>query len=173
MLKLEEAQKLDANITQDDIDALEQKVRALSNNKFHHPHIKNFNLALMEKTITTPEELIGYKVGDRIEIVGTKYNDGLYTVKAVDNHTITVEQEFISETNTKAFVVKIDYPLDVVNGIKQIIIYNKKMASKIGIKSESVARMSVTYHDINKSDNSEGIPSSYWNFIKKYRKLKW
>ena len=173
MLKLEDVQKLDPSITHDDILAYEQTVRELTNNKFHHEHIKNFNLALTGNQIAVADPLIGYRVGDRIEIVSTKYNDGLYTVKEVQEQVLIIEDEFIEEYEPKAFVVKIVYPLDVLNGIKQIINYKHKMIDKVGIKSESIGRMSVSYHDINRTDNVEGIPSAYWSFIQKYRKLKW
>lgn len=173
MLKLLDAKKLDKSITQADLDALEQKVRTLTNNKFHHPHIKNHNLALMDNQIITADELIGFREGDRIEIVGTKYNDGLYNIIIVDDHTITVNADFILEADKDAFVVKIDYPVDLANSLKEIIRYQTKMANKTGVKTERVSRTSVTYHDVNSADNIEGIPSSYWSFIKKYRKIRW
>lgn len=173
MLKLLDAMKIDKSITQADLDALEQKVRTLTNNKFHHSHIKNHNLALMDNQIITTDELIGFKEGNRIEIVGTKYNDGLYNIIAVDDHTITVNADFILETNKEAFVVRIDYPVDLANSLKEIIRYQTKMANKTGVKTERVSRTSVTYHDVNSTDNIEGIPSSYWSFIRKYRKIRW
>ncbi|MFL2134934.1 hypothetical protein ACEN33_00695 [Ruoffia sp. FAM 24228] len=173
MLKLLDAKKIDKSITQDDIDALEQKVRTLTNNKFHHKHIKNRNLSFFDNGIITADEIIGFKVGDRVEIVGTKFNDGLYNIISVSKNILTVDSEFIDSTDRGAFVVKIDYPVDIANSLKEIIRYQAKMANKTGVKTERVSRTSVTYHDVNSSDNVEGIPSSYWSFIRKYRKIRW
>lgn len=173
MLKLLDAKKIDKSITQDDIDALEQKVRTLTNNKFHHKHIKNHNLSFLDNQIITADELIGFKAGDRVEIVGTKFNDGLYNIISVSKNILIVDSELIDSTDKDAFVVKIDYPVDIANSLKEIIRYQAKMANKIGVKTEHVSRTSVTYYDVNSSDNVEGIPSSYWSFIRKYRKIRW
>lgn len=172
MLNLTDAKQLDRTITNDDLLAYEQKVRAITNNKFHHPHIKNYNLAIVKNDVTTPDEIIGYKVGDRVEIVGTKYNDGLYNITDLDEHTLTLDRDMIDERVKDALVVKIDYPADIATGLKEIIKYNAKMANKVGVKSERVSRTSVTYHD-NTVNAVDGIPSSYWSFLYKYRKLRW
>ena len=173
MLKLLDAKKLDKSITQADLDALEQKVRTLTNNKFHHPHIKNRNLALLNNQIIAPDELIGFKKGDRVEIVGSKYNNGLYNVLDVEDHILIVNTNFITEANRDILAVQINYPVDLANGLKEVIKYQSKMANKTGVKTERVSRTSITYHDVNSADNVEGIPSSYWSFIKKYRKIRW
>ena len=173
MLKLLDAKRLDKSITQDDLDALEQKIRKLTNNKFHHPHIKNHNLALLNSQIIAPDELIGFKKGDRVEIVGSKYNNGLYNVLDVDEHTLSVDTRFITEADRDILVVKIDYPLDIATGLKEVIKYQSKMTNKVGVKTERVSRTSVTYFDVSSTDNVDGIPSSYWSFLYKYRKLRW
>ncbi len=40
----------------------------------------------------------------------------------------------------------------------------KSMGAKLGIKSESIARMSITYYDVNASDNIEGFPAAKFSF---------
>lgn len=173
MLQLTDARAIDKTLTQADIDALEQKVRTLTNNKFHHQYIKSYNLAIQDNYVTSAYELIGFKVGDRVEIVGTKFNDGLYTITDLDEHTLTLDKDLTNETEKYAFVTKIDYPVDISQGLKEVIKYQSKMANKVGVKSERVSRTSVTYNDVNTADNKEGIPSSYWSFLNKYRKLRW
>ena len=67
----------------------------------------------------------------------------------------------------------VQYPADVTRGIKKLIAYDKKMASKIGIKSESISRMSTTYYDVNASENIDGYPASLLSFLTKYEKMRW
>lgn len=176
IIELDEAQAIDTKLTQFDLDALENTVRELSNNKFHHKHIRNVGITLEDDTITA-DNLIGYRIGDTIEIVGTKYNDGLRVIKRIGNNTIIVESTindlFISESDKKAFIVKVEYPPDIALGIKEILKYKAKMVNKIGIKSESIARKSTTYFDVNSNDNTEGVPSSFYSFLNKYKKIRW
>lgn len=173
IISLEEAQKINPNISKDELLAYETHVRELTNNKFHHEHIKNHNLVFDTNTIICSTEFIGYKVGDTIEVIGSKYNDGLYVVEEVTTYTLTVNTEMIQSIDNNAMMIKIDYPFDIRNGVKELITYKTKMASKIGIKSESVARMSVTYFDATAKENTEGVPSGLYSFLNKYKKIKW
>ena len=173
ILHLTDVATIDNTLTQDDLDAYEQQVRELTHNKFHHKHIRASNLAFRGNQIISANELIGFQTGDTVEVFGTKFNDGLYHIQSLDNYTLTVERNLIEETGSQAHVVKIDYPKDLKRGLLEIIKYKKKMANKIGIKSETIARKSTSYFDVNKGDNIEGIPSSYYSFLKKYKKLRW
>lgn len=173
LLTLSDVTHIDDALTQDDLDAYEHQIRELTNNKFHHKHIRARNLAFRDNQIISANELIGFKSGDTVEVFGTKFNDGLYVVQSLDSNTLTINQDLIDETATQAQVVKVDYPKDLKRGLLEIIKYKKKMANKIGIKSETIARKSTSYFDVNKGDNVEGIPSSYYSFLKKYKKLRW
>ncbi len=64
-------------------------------------------------------------------------------------------------------------PADVLAGVKKLIAYDAKMRDKAGIKSETVARWSVTYYDVTAAESSEGYPISLLGFLDKYRKLRW
>lgn len=47
------------------------------------------------------------------------------------------------------------------------------MAGKIGIKSETISRMSTTYYDMTATENTDGYPSALLSFLKKYEKMRW
>ena len=175
IISLVDAQKINPEIDQDDLDAFEQSVRALTNNNF-----QNKNVRFEDITITAPNiinvfgEVEGLRVGDTLEVNYTAYNDGLYVVGTLSDDTIAINGEpFISANSTKAMATLVDYPTDIKQGIKKLIKYDLDMVGKTGIKSRAVARMSETYYDVNANDNTEGYPSSLLSFLGKYEKMRW
>ena len=174
IISLDEALKLDADATQETCDGLETMVRNLTNNNFQLTKFRIHGLGLSGSTIQASIGRVDiFKTGDTIEINGTDYNNGLYVVESVSDGVITVRGYFITETNSGAIATKVSYPADVLTGIKKLIAYDAKMRDKAGIKSETVARWSVTYYDVTAAESSEGYPVSLLGFLDKYRKLRW
>lgn len=174
IISLEEALELDAAATQESCDGLETMVRKLTNNNFQLIKFRIRGLQLSESTIKVSHGRVDiFRPGDTIEINGTDYNDGLYVVESVSDDAITVHGDFIAETNSGAIATKVSYPADVLAGVKKLIAYDAKMRDKAGIKSETVARWSVTYYDVTAAESSEGYPVSLLGFLDKYRKLRW
>lgn len=175
IISLHDAESIDENITQDDLDAYEQMVRQLTNNKFQNTRIRYHGFSTAndnEINLGTPPEWL--RKGDTIEVSDSTVNDGLYTITEISETILTVDGEnLLTGTFAKAFITKIEYPKDVRMGIENLIRYNKQMSGKSGIKSESIARMSVTYYDVNANDNAEGFPASKLNFLRKYEKMRW
>lgn len=175
IISLVDAQKINPEIDQDDLDAFEQSVRGLTNNNFQNKCVRFGDI-----TITSPNiinvfgEVEGLRIGETIEVNYTAYNDGLYVVKELTNDSIIVEGEpFISSNGTKGIATLVSYPADIKQGIKKLIKYDLDMIGKTGIKSRTVARMSETYYDVNANDNKEGYPSSLLSFLNKYEKMGW
>ena len=174
IINLEEALKLDTDATQETCDGLETMVRKLTNNNFQLIKFRIRGLRLSGSTIKASSGRLDiFKTGDTIEINGTDYNNGLYVVESVSDDAITIRGDFITETNSGAIATKVSYPADVLTGIKKLIAYDAKMRDKAGIKSETVARWSVTYYDVTATESSEGYPVSLLGFLDKYRKLRW
>ena len=174
IISLDEAIKLDADATQETCDGLETMVRKLTNNNFQLIKFRIRGLRLSGSTIKASSGRLDiFKTGDTIEINGTDYNNGLYVVESVSDDAITIRGDFITETNSGAIATKVSYPADVLTGIKKLIAYDAKMRDKAGIKSETVARWSVTYYDVTATESSEGYPVSLLGFLEKYRKLRW
>lgn len=174
IISLDEALKLDATATQETCDGLETMVRKLTNNNFQLIKFRLRDLKLSENTIKSSNGRKDvFRPGDTIEINGTDYNDGLYVVESVSNGVITVYGDFIAEINSGAIATKINYPADVLAGVKKLIAYDVKMRDKVGIKSETIARWSVTYYDVTAAESSEGYPVSLLGFLNKYKKLRW
>lgn len=175
IISLEEAQKLDEDILPEDLEAFEQSVRQLTNNNFQNTAVRFRSVSLEEPNIIRVNGPIrGLRKGDTVEINYSRYNDGLYTVEEILTDAIKVADEpFLEENNSDLMVTLVSYPADIKRGIKKLIQYDKKMAGKLGIKSETVSRMSVTYYDVNASENTDGYPASLLSFLKKYEKLRW
>ena len=176
ILKLIEAQAINASVTQSDMDAFEQAVRALTHNNFQDINVRGYALTLTGQTITmTRGSSTGLRVGDTIEINDTKFNNGLYVVKTITLTSLEVEgtTPFIDETCEEGIVTKVAYPADIIKSVKKLIEYDVKMGSKVGIKSETISRMSVTYYDVNSTENVDGYPAALLSFLKKYKKMRW
>lgn len=175
ILTLAEAQKVDPSIDQDDLDAFESSVRQLTNNNFQDRRIRFRKIAIEDPdTIVLLEEPKGIRKGDTIEINYSQFNNGLYVIDEIVGNTIRVSNtQFFDEQNMDMIVTLVRYSADIKRGIKKLIQYDKKMASKIGIKAETISRMSTTYYDVNATDNTDGYPKSLLSFLDKYEKMRW
>ena len=175
ILSLNEARAIDAAINQEDLDALETSVRELTNNNFQNVHIRFKGIEFMANNlIVVNDSIVGLKVGDTIEVNYSHYNDGLFVIEEIAGKQIKVQGTPFFVANTGgSMLTLVQYPADVTRGIKKLIAYDKKMASKVGIKSESISRMSITYYDVNASENIDGYPASLLSFLTKYEKMRW
>lgn len=174
IISLEEAFELDDTATQSMCDGLETMIRNLTNNNFQAIKFRVRGLVLSGRTIKPQIGRVDiFRVGDTIEINDTDYNDGLYVIQSIADGVLMVDKEFIPENHCTAIATKVAYPADVVEGVKKLIAYDTKMRDKVGVKSETVARWSVTYYDVTAAESSEGYPVSLLGFLDKYRKLRW
>lgn len=173
ILTLADAQQINPDITQLELDAIEQQVRTLTNNNFHNRNKRITGLRFSETGLTLIYEAKGFEIGATIEINNSRFNDGIYTIVSIDSEQITLNKTTTYEYAPDALMTKVEYPTDIVVGVMKVLKYELKMASKIGVKSETVSRMSKTYFDVHSKDNVEGIPASVWSFLKKYKKLRW
>ena len=175
ILTIGEARAINYDITQDELDAFEQTVRALTNNNFQNRHIRfNVSAFVDTKTLTTSTTIIGLKVGDTVEVNYSVYNDGLYTIEEIDGNQIKVQgTPFMTAYTGNPMLTLVSYPADVKQGIKKLIAYDLKMTDKVGIKSETISRMSTTYYDVTAAETVDGYPVAMLSFLKKYEKMRW
>lgn len=174
IISLEDALKIDKNATQEYCDGLETIVRVSTNNNFQNIRFRCSGLVLSDNEIRVSKGRLDiFKVGDTVEINDSNYNDGLYNVSEVTDDVLKIDGEFITEVSTQAILTKISYPADVLAGVKKLIQYDSKMSGKIGVKSESISRHSVTYYDVTAAESQEGYPATLLGFLKKYKKLRW
>ena len=82
---------------------------------------------------------------------------------------IEVDKPLIEEEGV--LVTKITYPSDVKMGVVNLIDWELNNRSKVGIKSESLSRYSVTYYDMD-SNSEVGFPASMIGFLKPYKRAR-
>ena len=175
IVSLAEAQIINPEADRTYIDALETLVRSYTNNNFQIRKLRLDDVFFTEPNmIQSRSDPVGFLPGNTIEINHSDFNDGLYVIEAINGRTLTtVNGGLINEDLGPGIVTLIEYPADIIHGVKKLIKYDLKMGEKIGIKSETISRMSITYYDMNATETIEGYPSSLVGFLDKYKKLRW
>ncbi|WP_349533033.1 hypothetical protein [Leuconostoc citreum] len=186
IISLENAKKIDKDISQSDLDALEVMIRSTTHNPFLDASVRNTGFFVSTGDTLNFNNDHGTKylrTGDTVMLADTRtpdsngkpINDGLYQVESVNGNTVTLQKpiDLFNEEHLNGLLAKVSYPADVIAGVKKLIEYNVKTADNIGIKSRTIARMSETYVDVNAGDNINGYPSAMLSFLKRYTKLRW
>lgn len=124
------------------LKAIESTIRKYTNNNFQNRNIR-FEGAIMAGSICGG--VTGLNAGDTIQISESKYNDGLYVISSIDELNIKTEEDLIDETHI--LVTKVVYPEDVIECCYDLLEWEKDFGKKVGIKSETLSRHSVTYED--------------------------
>ena len=147
--------------------AVEQTIRAYTNNNFQDRDCRIE--AFIRAGVFLSESLIPFSVGDTVQVSESRHNKGLFTVSfETDDTTFMVEEETRDEDDV--LVTKIVYPADVVNCCVDLMEWSVNFAGKVGIKSETLSRHSVTYED--SATMFMGYPASMLGCLKPYRKCR-
>lgn len=173
LLSLSEAEKIDKDLEPDDILALEMSIINYTNNHFHLPRYRPNILSVSGNRIEIDGKNI-FKAHDTIEVVGVQYYDGFYHVKEVEGSFITIDTnlDIPFEFKGSGSVFLVNYPKDVKVGAKRILKHQAKANERIGIRSESISRWTVTY-DNPTSYSIGGVPQHLYDFLAPYRKMGW
>ena len=148
------------------LKAVEQTIRAYTNNNFQNRGIRV--QADIAAGVFMSEALIPFSVGDTVQVSESRYNKGLFTVSTADDRTFMVDEETRDEDSV--LVTKIEYPADVVNCCVELMEWAVNFAGKVGIKSETLSRHSVTYED--SASMFMGFPAALLGCLKPYRKAR-
>lgn len=152
------------------LNAIENTIREYTNNNFQ-------NRLVRLEAISKDNKLIGYnpylRPGDTIEI-SESINNGLYTIKSIENGKIALEEDiYDSEHN---FCTKVEYPTDIIEGAIDLLDWTLNKADKIGIASESetISRhsTSTTYKALDQNNTINGYPAELFGFCKPYIKAR-
>ena len=149
------------------LNALELLIRKYTNNNFQNRSIRFTGNSLGDRIFGCHPFV---RVGDTIQISESEVNDGLYVITSIDDESIQVDKElFTVDFN---LITKIVYPEDIQVGIINLLKYEIDMRDKVGIKSESLSRHSVTYVDYDANNQVMGYPVSLLGFLKPYIKAR-
>ncbi len=163
LLAMDEFKEMDKDILSMKLKAVESLVRSYTNNNFQ-------NRSMRIEAPVTDGVLLGhspyFRVGDTIQISQSMVNNGLYVITELTDTAVAVDGElFDFPINT---VTKIVYPPDVQKGVIDLMIWEKGNRQKVGIKSETLSRHSVTYYDQDVNNQVMGYPVSLLGFLRPY-----
>ena len=150
-------------LVQAKLDGLESLIRLYTNNNF-----QNRNIRIECPSIDN--YLIGaspyFRVGDTVQITNSKINDGLYVIEEISNNKIKLDKDIYDCENQ--IVTKIEYPQAVISTLVNILSWDEKNGSKMGIQSESIGRHSVSYFAQNDQNSLGGYPIHLFNPLKQF-----
>ena len=150
-------------LVQAKLDGLESLIRLYTNNNF-----QNRNIRIECPSIDN--YLIGaspyFRVGDTIQITNSKINDGLYVIKEISSNEIKLDKDIYDCENQ--IITKIEYPKAVISTLVNILSWDEKNGSKMGIQSESIGRHSVSYFQQNDQNSLGGYPIHLFNPLKQF-----
>lgn len=149
------------------LDAIEQTIRAYTNNNFQNRAIRS-NCSVIDGLLYGVT--VGFSVGDTVQISESKYNGGLHTIIAIDEERESIEIEGLNENEFPVLLTKIEYPADVIDCCVNLMEWELKGREKVGIKSETLSRHSVTYED--SASMFRGYPKGILSAVGHYRKAR-
>ena len=164
---LPELSAQDSVLIQKKLDAVEVMVRKYTNNNFQNRNIRF--LADSVGTVLNGSSPF-LKEGDTIQVSESRVNDGLYVLKSVDDGSVVVDRPMF--TVERNLVTKVEYPDDVKIGVVNLMKWDFGNRDKVGIKSETISRHSVTYFDLDSSNQVMGYPVSLLGFLEPYKKAR-
>lgn len=145
--------------------AIESVIRAYTNNNFQLRTVRFIGDSANMKVYCAPQF---FKVGDTVEISASGVNDGLYQVTEITAEYLQVDQ--FLHTVPSNIVTKVQYPADVVQCAIDMYRWKQTMGEKVGIKSETLSRHSVTYED--SATLFMGYPVGILNGLRLYKKAR-
>lgn len=167
LMKLPEFAGQSEPVIADKLKAVELAIRAYTNNNFQNRYVRFHAESLGNRLFGTSDFL---KVGDTVQISQSDVNDGLYVVTEITDEYICVDAELFSVPMN--LVTKIEYPADIRAGVIDLMKWEIANRQKVGIKSETLSRHSVTYYDQDTNNQVMGYPVSLLGFLKPYMKAR-
>ncbi len=145
--------------------AIESIIREHTKNNFQ-------NRMIRFKGLSDSNSVYGFnpylRVGDTVQI-SESVNKGLYVIAEISDKSITLDRDLFAVQHN--LVTKVEYPADIVDGAVELLKWRINFGSKIGVKSETISRHSVTYYD-NTASNTNGFPVSLMGFLTPYMKAR-
>ena len=148
------------------LKAIEQLIRDYTNNNFQNRNIRFQGESLGDRIFGSSPFILN---GDTVQISKSKVNDGLFTITEVSPEGwIRLDRNLFDVPDN--LVTKIEYPAVVQQGVIDLMTWEQQNRQRIGVKSETLSRHSVTYFDQDKTNQLMGYPVSLMGFLDPYRK---
>lgn len=153
------------DVIESNLKAIESVIRAYTNNNFQVRTVRFVGRSSGMYVYGVSPFL---SIGDTIQISGTDVNDGLYIIGAITETYIQLDQ-YLATLDTNV-VTKVKYPQDVVQCAIDLYRWKQTMGGKVGVKSETISRHSVTYED--SATLFMGYPVGILNGLNLYKKAR-
>ena len=124
------------------LEAIESVIRTYTHNNFQVRAVRIIGNSSDMDVYGVPQF---FTTGDTVEISQSGVNDGLYTVTQIATDHIRLNR-YLNEVDFNV-VTKVAYPADVIQCAVDLYRWKQNMGDKVGIKSETISRHSVTYED--------------------------
>lgn len=147
------------------LEAIESIIRKYTNNNFQMREIRFCGASDGFNVYGSPRF---FSVGDTVQISGSGVNDGLYLVISVAEDRLVLNKPLFEAENN--LVTKIKYPADVIQCAIDLYDWKRKNGDKVGLKSETLSRHSVTYED--SATLFMGYPVGILKGLSLYRKAR-
>lgn len=167
VMKLPEFVGQSKEIIAEKLKAVELLIRAYTNNNFQNRYVR-FHAASLDDCLFGTSDFL--KVGDTVQISQSSVNDGLYSITELLDGAVRVDAELFKYPDN--LVTKVDYPANIKSGVIDLLKWEIKNRQKVGIKSETLSRHSVTYYDQDANNQIMGYPVSLLGFLKPYMKAR-
>ena len=148
------------------LKSIEQTIRAYTNNNFQDRECRR--TADIIGGFLYVEALTPFDAGDTVQISESSLNKGLFTVTASEDCFFTVAEAVKDEKDV--LVTKVHYPDDVIDCVINLLEWEVCNRGKVGVKSETLSRHSVTYFDLDSNNQVMGYPVSLLGCLKAYKK---
>ena len=149
------------------LNAVELAIRSYTNNNFQNRYVRLHAESIENRLLGTSDFL---RVGDTVQISQSQVNDGLYVITEMGDDFIRVNDNLYKYPDN--LVTKIEYPADIKAGVLDLMKWEVKNRQKVGIKSETLSRHSVSYYDQDANNQVMGYPVSLLGFLKPYMKAR-
>lgn len=153
------------------LKAVEQAIRAYTNNNFQNRPFRAVAVAMADHTLIHNSN-VPFEEGDTLEIGESEYQDGeLVTIASVgEDGELTVNEKLYNESGV--VITKVKYPDDVKSGVANLVKWDLEKRDKVGVASESISRHSVTYFNMDGDNALMGYPKSLLGFLKPYKRAR-
>lgn len=152
---------------QTQLDAIEGIIRAYTHNNFQ-VRMARFCAPSAGRSLEGASPYIG--VGDTVQISQSGVNDGLYTVEAVSDSRTELSRN-LHDVGCN-LVTKVEYPPAVKAVARNLLKWEAENRGKVGVKSETLSRYSVTYYDQDANNQVMGYPVSLLGGLRPYMKAR-
>ena len=147
------------------LKAIEKTIRSHTNNNFMNRKYRTYGQ--IKDGILYMNDYLYFSEKENIEISHT-LNDDVYTIKSINQKEITFLEEPRLFDCQKVMITKVEYPEDVQEGAINMLKWDLGLRNKIGIKSETISRHSITYFDMDANNSVKGYPASLLGFLDDY-----